>query len=245
MTEGSSNRGKGAFFTLYGSSYPAGSMIAQAWGISRIIDVLEQNAASLIIDPKKTAVTGCSRYGKVALVVGAFDERIALTIPQESGSGGTSSWRMADWEFQGDSSVLTLPMIASEDWYFATSFDQFKGSTTKLPFDNHMLMAMVAPRALLLIDNAGLVPLAPQSAWGASLTARKVYQALGVTDRMGISQAPTHSHCSFPSSQQPELTAFITRFLLDGSANTDVTVNGGSYTFAESDWVGWTVPPLN
>jgi hypothetical protein len=85
-----SSRGMGKFFTLFGNNATAGAMIAWAWGVSRLIDVIEMTPAANI-DPKRLGVTGCSRNGKGALVVGAFDERIALTIPQESGSGGAGT----------------------------------------------------------------------------------------------------------------------------------------------------------
>ena len=87
-----SSRGVGLFYDLYGSNATASAMMAWAWGTSRIIDVLE-SSPELQIDTTKIAVTGCSRDGKGALVAGAFDERIILTIPQESGSGGDACWR--------------------------------------------------------------------------------------------------------------------------------------------------------
>ena len=72
-------------------------MIAWAWGVSRIIDVMETSDTTGLFNRTAISVTGCSRNGKGALVVGAFDERIALAIPQESGSGGAASWRISDW----------------------------------------------------------------------------------------------------------------------------------------------------
>ena len=62
-------------------------MTAWVWGVSRIIDALELSPRANI-NLNKLAVTGCSRDGKGALMAGAFETRIALTIPQESGSGG-------------------------------------------------------------------------------------------------------------------------------------------------------------
>ena len=62
-------------------------MTAWVWGVSRIIDALELSPHANI-NLNKLAVTGCSRDGKGALMAGAFETRIALTIPQESGSGG-------------------------------------------------------------------------------------------------------------------------------------------------------------
>jgi hypothetical protein len=73
----------------------AGYRIRWAWGVSRLIDALK-SLPEAKIDTRRLAVSGCSFQGKIALYAGAFDERIALTIPQESGGGGTISWRYAD-----------------------------------------------------------------------------------------------------------------------------------------------------
>lgn len=83
----STSRGKGLFFDLYGSGASASAMTAWAWGVSRIIDALEAEPNAQI-NLSRIGVTGCSRDGKGALTVGAFEPRIALTIPQESGAGG-------------------------------------------------------------------------------------------------------------------------------------------------------------
>lgn len=93
------SRGKGLFFTLYGSSATASAATAWVWGVSRIIDALEVSPNAQI-NLQKIGVTGCSRNGKGALMAGAFDARIALTIPQESGSGG-------------DTCVSLLPLYSS------------------------------------------------------------------------------------------------------------------------------------
>ena len=119
-----SSRGQGKFYTLYGASNKASSMIAWAWGVSRIMDVLSQSD-NTVIDAKHVGVTGCSRDGKGALVAGAFDERIALTIPQESGSGGTATWRISDFQKSQGENVQTLSEITGENDWFTGSFAQF------------------------------------------------------------------------------------------------------------------------
>src|SRR5439155_23045896 len=84
------------FFKLYGpaqNTSNTGQYAAWAWGVSRIIDGLQKIQGTLPIDLAHIGVTGCSYAGKMALISGAFDERIALTIAQESGGGGANSWR--------------------------------------------------------------------------------------------------------------------------------------------------------
>ncbi len=81
------NNKQGAFYSVYGSSSSTGLLMAWSWGVSRIIDVIAQSGGNLL-KADATGVTGCSRFGKGALVAGAFDQRIGLTMPIESGSGG-------------------------------------------------------------------------------------------------------------------------------------------------------------
>jgi len=235
-----SSRGLGKFYTLYGSTHTAGAMMAWAWGVSRMIDILE-TFGSKIIDTTRLGVTGCSRNGKGALVVGAFDERIALTIPQESGSGGSASWRISDWQ---GTTVQTLGEITGENVWFTDSLKQFNQAATKLPFDHHQLHGMVAPRGLLVIENTGQVWLGNQSCWGNSVAGHMIYEALSVPDAMGVSQIGGHNHCAFPASQQFEVDAYVTKFILGGQSNTTVMRTDGQYTFDKAKWVDWTVPIL-
>src|SRR5262249_1123519 len=104
---GVSDHSKDPFYQLYpelcagtcnGAVSNSGQYAAWAWGVSRLIDGMEiashQSVNPLPIDMKHLAVTGCSYAGKMALFAGAFDERVALTIPQESGGGGAPAWRV-------------------------------------------------------------------------------------------------------------------------------------------------------
>jgi hypothetical protein len=69
--------------------------MAWSWGASRLLDVLQESGQS-VIDPDRVGVTGCSRNDKGAFTVGVFDERIALTIPQETSTGGLPAYRIVD-----------------------------------------------------------------------------------------------------------------------------------------------------
>jgi hypothetical protein len=188
-------------------------------------------------------VTECSRNGKGALVAGAFDERIALTISQESGSGGDACWRLSDAEQAAGNVVQTLAEIVGEIVWFLLSLDQFVNKTTFLPFDHHMLAGMIAPRALLAIENTAYEWLSPMSSYGCMKTAHKVWEALGAPDSMGFTQDGNHTHCQFPPDQQPELTAYFSEFLLDMPAETSVFKS--PETFNESQRIDWTVPHMH
>jgi hypothetical protein len=238
-----SSRGIGKFYTMYGSGHSAGALMAWAWGVSRLIDAIEKTPAANI-DPARIGVTGCSRNGKGALTVGAFDERIKLTIPQESGSGGSANWRVSDWMSSQGQQTQTLSEIVGENVWFRANFNQFSSTATKLPFDHHSIIGLVAPRAILIIEN-DILWLGPQSSWTSANAAHIIWQSLGVPDMMGYSLTTSHNHCSFPSSQQAEVSAYVQRFLVGGAAgNTNIMRNDPGVIFNQSMWVNWTPETL-
>lgn len=239
-----SSRGMGKFYTLHGADHSAGAMIAWAWAVSRLIDVLETLPSSPI-DARRLGVTGCSRNGKGALIAGAFDERIALTIPQESGSGGSASWRVSDAQRAAGQNVQTLAQITGENVWFTQSFSQFNDAATRLPFDHHQILGLVAPRGLLVIENTSMEWLGNLSCYTSAAVSHEIWEALGVPDNMGVSQVGGHDHCRLPASQQPEVTAFIQKFLLDdAAANTAILKTDGDFAVDASAWVDWTTPAL-
>lgn len=254
----SNTRGQGLFYELYGKEHPASSMMAWAWGVSRVIDALASTPATHI-DATRIAVSGCSRNGKGALVVGAFDERIALTVPQESGAGGSASWRISQAEMDqyratvnpnptGGQGIQTLAHASGEQPWFRASFAAF-GKTSadveRLPFDHHLLLGMVAPRALFVLDNTDMVWLGAESSFTTSVAAAEIWTALGAQGAMGASQVGGHPHCiELPQAQLDELGAFIDKFLLGkADANTRV-LRSDRITPDRARWIHWSTPAL-
>lgn len=121
-----------------------GTIAAWAWGISRSIDYL---AADKDVDAKRICVTGHSRRGKTALLAAAMDERIALVVPHQSGTGGMALGRGNDQE-----TVERINRVFPH--WFNDTFAKFNDNESRLPIDQHLLVALVAPRPLL--DTAGL-----------------------------------------------------------------------------------------
>ncbi|WP_071885485.1 glucuronyl esterase domain-containing protein [Rufibacter tibetensis] len=199
----------------------AGQYSAWAWGVSRIIDGLELVKESLPIDLQHLAVTGCSYAGKMALFSGALDERIALTIAQESGGGGAPAWRVSE-------TLGAVEKLGATDYrWFKDDMRQFAGANvSRLPHDHHELMAMIAPRALLVTGNTDFEWLANPSAYVSARATHEVYKTLGIGDRFGFYIDGGHGHCAIPTSQRPAIEAFVDKFLLgDASVNTDITVH--------------------
>ncbi len=231
-------RGQGPFWDLFPDD-TVGAYAGWAWGVSRIIDGLELTADQHQIDTKRLAVTGCSYAGKMALWAGAFDERIALTIPQESGGGGEASWRV----MAGQPATENLEEAQGTGWYSEKLLQFGNADAPKLPFDQHSLVAMVAPRAILAIHNTGIERLGSEAGGASMKAAAEVYAALGVPDRIGFSQAPAAGHCVFPSSQSADVEAFVRRFLL-GDESVDTNIMKDAYATDMSRWITWDTPTL-
>ncbi|KZV87111.1 hypothetical protein EXIGLDRAFT_680237 [Exidia glandulosa HHB12029] len=239
-----SSRGVGLFFDLFGSDASAGAMSAWAWGVSRIIDALEQTPESGV-DLSRLGVTGCSRNGKGALVAGAFDPRLALVIPQESGSGGAGCWRISDAMFADGVVTQTASEIVQENVWFGLAFNAFANNVTALPVDHHFLPALVAPRGLFVIENTFFDWLGPLSTFGCMSTGQTAFTALGVTDNMGYKAVNHSDHCAFPAAIQPQLTAFFDKFFFGQDTDTSVFSTDGGFIFDKDEWITWETPTLS
>lgn len=205
-------RGEHNFDRLYPQLKDNGAYSQWAWGLSRLIDGLEQlGPEKTKINVKRIGVSGCSYAGKMSLFCGAFDERVALTIAQEPGGGGAASWRY-------NCHVDSVENLDRTDyhWFKESMREQFHGDSVYLmPYDHHELVAMICPRALLVLGNPDYRWLADESAYVSLNAARKVWSHLGIADRMGYSIVGGHPHCMLPESQYPEVGAFLDKFLLD------------------------------
>ena len=212
-------RGEHPFDRLYPNLTANGAYSEWAWGLSRLIDGLQQLGPEVTkIDTEHIGVTGCSYAGKMALYCGAFDERVALTIAQEPGGGGAAAWR------KSHESTEKVEDIDKTDyhWFQESQKTNFSGDNVyRLPYDQHELCAMVCPRALLLLGNPDYVWLSDRAMLPSAEAAKKVWERFGIADRMGWSIVGGHGHCQLPERQWPEVQAFIDRFLLGRPADTD------------------------
>jgi (4-O-methyl)-D-glucuronate---lignin esterase len=115
-----------------------------AWGCHRAVDYLLTDTR---IDGKRLAVVGHSRLGKTALLAGAFDDRIALVIPHQSGCGGAGPSRSHNPKAETVKRINT-----SFPHWFCGYFKAFNDDVAKLPFDQNGLVALCAPRPVLMTN---------------------------------------------------------------------------------------------
>jgi hypothetical protein len=147
-----------------------GTIAAWAWGLQRAVDYLVTDPD---IDATRIIVVGHSRLGKTALLASAFDERVALAIPHQAGCGGTSPSR-------GTVGESVKRINTSFPHWFNGAFKEFNDHPERLPFDQHCLIALMAPRPVLLSNAVEDQWANPSGQFEMLKAAEPVYKLLGV-----------------------------------------------------------------
>jgi hypothetical protein len=147
-----------------------GTIAAWAWGIQRAVDYLTTVEE---LDRERIAVVGHSRLGKTALLASAFDERIALAIPLQAGCGGTAPSR-------GKVGESVKRINDSFPHWFNGAFKEFNDKPDLLPFDQHCLVALMAPRPVLFSNATEDTWANPKGQFDVLLAADPVYRFLKV-----------------------------------------------------------------
>jgi hypothetical protein len=235
------NNKQGAFYSIYGANSGTGLLMAWAWGVSRMIDVIQQFGGG-ILKADAVGVTGCSRFGKGAFVIGAFDQRIALTMPIESGSGGVPIFRGIAQE----SGAQPLSSAFNEQPWLGDAFGSFTGSPSNLPVDAHEMVAMVAPRGLFIMENPHIDWLAARSGSVSALGGAEVYKALGVGGNISYwSDVQNATHCAVRPEWKAPLQQSLQKFLLN-TGNPPATFHiSGLKAGNLSQWRTWSTPTLS
>jgi hypothetical protein len=186
-------------------------------------------------------------------VAGVLDNRIALTIPVESGLGGTVGLRLvevidsysgSEWPYHGISYVRWLSEVALGQ--FTTGNSAGADNTDKLPIDMHEMMALIAPRGLYIVDNPSTMynGLDRNAAWVTGNVGKMIFEALGVGDHMSYVGA-SGTHCQWRSQYDAMLNAMVDKFLKGndaastGNVTTDLPNPPNHMTH-----IDWTPPSL-
>lgn len=158
------------------------TIAAWAWGVSRCLDYLVTDPD---IDASRIIVFGHSRLGKTALLAAAFDERIALAIPHQAGCGGTAPSRT-----HNPKSETVKVINKSFPHWFNGPFKEFDDQVERLPFDQHCLIALVAPRPILLSNALDDQWANPDGQFDMAKAADPVYKLLGSPGLAAKSRPP-------------------------------------------------------
>ena len=176
------NRGQGVF-PLY-PEYDWGNIAAWAWFYQPLIDHLSTQDW---VNPEQIAVTGHSRGGKTALCAGIYDERIAVTAPSASGSGGAGSWRVFT---PGGAHQDVKVMTDQQPHWFTPRLRGFIGMDDRLPVGSHTAKALIAPRALFNTQGADDTLSNPIGTRRSFDAAQEVFELLGVPQNQAIHWRP-------------------------------------------------------
>lgn len=144
---------------------------AWGWGASRAIDYFEKDKS---VDVKKIISVGHSRGGKASLWFGAQDKRVAITVSNESGNSGAALSRRNFGE-----SVEVITRIFPH--WFCPNYRQYADNEENLPIDQHMLMALIAPRAVYVGSAAEDLWADPKGQYLSMVEAQPAFELYGFT----------------------------------------------------------------
>ncbi len=183
------------------------TMSAWAWGLSRCMDYFETESD---IDQDKVAVVGFSRMGKAAIWAGANDKRFGMVISNESGGGGAALSKRKMGE------DLTKLNKGNRHW-FSKNYSKFNGKEEHLPFDQHMVISLIAPRPVYIASAEGDPGSDPEGEFLSAKYASSVYNLYGKKALKSI---------DFPNIDQPVF-----------EEGMGYHIRSGSHDITRYDWI--------
>ena len=206
--------------------YDFSGLARRAWGASRVVDYLFTRKE---VNTDQIAISGHSRNGKQSLWATAFDERIAAVVSSSSSTGGDMPWRYCDPQYVSE----TLDYVTAwNGHWFHPRLNFFSGREHKLPVDQNLLAALIAPRGLLFhysIVESGL------NSWSIEqnyYSVKKVYDLMKVPDHLGV-HTRMGGHTPVPARDVEQTIDFLDTYF---KRRTEKWHNNLYYTYDYADW---------
>ena len=182
--DGGSKLGVRKLIDQKGEPNEGNAIATWAWGLGLIRNVVaEVYGENLNIDAEKVVVIGHSRLGKTALWAGATNPNFAIVISNDSGSGGAALSRREFGE------TLLLTNTARPHW-FCDNFKKHGRDVKSMPFDQHELIALIAPRPVYIASAVEDRMADPKGEFLSGLYADPVYRLLGADGIAGVTEMP-------------------------------------------------------
>lgn len=165
--------------------YDFGAIGAWAWGYSRCVDALLKLD---LIDPDFIIFTGHSRGGKTAMLAGVLDERASIVNPNETCAGACSCYRVRMTAVTDQGTVRRSEMLddlmKNFGFWMGKGMYDYVGKPETLPFDEHFLKALVAPRTLYVSEAVHDIWANPLGSWQTTMAAGEAFKLLGVPENL-------------------------------------------------------------
>lgn len=177
-------RRRGPLYDVY-PEYTFGALGAWAWGFSRCVDALETLDFA---DKKHIIFSGHSRGGKTAALAGVLDKRASIVNPNETNAGACSCYRIHMSAIREDGiekrSETLADLCKNFDFWIGEGMEEYAQREQDLPFDCHMLKAMIAPRTLFISEAVSDIWTNPVGSWMTTVAAGEVYKFLGAEENL-------------------------------------------------------------
>ena len=190
-----------------------GCLSVWAWGASRILDWIATEPA--LFDASRVAVIGHSRGGKTALLAGALDERFAMVVSNDSGTGGA---KLHHVDLPGSEQIMHS--VRTNQFWYCRDYTAWVNRDRETPWDQHMLVALCAPRPVCIGSASEDAWAGP---WGEFCTARLASPAWELFGRRGLVGD------AFPAPDAPPLQEGWISYHL----------RAGGHALTERDWAAY------
>ncbi len=223
-----------AYEEIWWPEYDFSTIMRWGWAASRAIDYLYTLEN---VNKEQIALTGLSRNGKMALWAAAYDDRIKAVVPISGGTGGEIPFRYTTDKYNIE--TMGRKALVDPHWLHPR-IRFFVGRENKLPVDQNSLMAMVAPRGLMLTSS---ITESAGNPWGieqAFLSAQKAYRFLGVEKNIALDlRQGLHA----PSAR--DIEKYLDFFDFIFKRNEIKPENLLLYDYSFSKWVGLSGENIN